>query len=132
MKIKILIPIIILMIAALLPSVVFAEAAEPAEKTSQKEIGWTPFSLPTDQKLPYYAPSGTGLPAVDPSAPAVHPSATPKKVTGDSVESDKHADRNPQDIMDEIIARSEEGVPVKLLSIAVIPYIPDGRPLSCC
>ena len=113
MKKMILILFIILMTAMLLPSAVFAEEAKKAEETSQDKIGWAPFALPKDQKIPSYAPSGTNPPAID------------------KAETDKPADKDPQDIMDEIIARSQGGAPVKLLSIAVIPYIPEGRPLPC-
>lgn len=127
MKKMILIPIIILMIAALIPSAAFAEAADPTEKTSQKEIGLTPFSLPKDQQIP----SGTGLQTADPSASAVRPSAASKNVPGASKEAYKSTDKNSQDIMDRIIAQAYEGVPVKLISINVIPYIPDGRPSPC-
>lgn len=116
MKKMILILFIILMITALLPAAAFADTAKPAEEAHPAPVGWKPFALPKNAQ----------------PAPAFDYAAEPDKAPGsEPAKTDKPANRTPEEIMDEIIARCSETAPVKLMSIAVIPYIPDGRPLPC-
>ena len=112
MKKMILILFIILMITALLPAAAFADTVKPTEEAKPIPVGMKPFALPKDQTI----------------IPVVEPDKTPGS---EPAKTDKPASKTPEEIMEEVIARCSTTPRIPLMSIQVIPYIPDGRPLPC-